>query len=173
VSGAWYVLRSKPHNEFLLYAQLKARNIECYFPRMKVTPINPRSAKIRPYFPSYLFVYCDIDEVGINTFKWMPHAQGLVSFEGMPAAVPPNIIDGMKKNIGNVHLQGKQHKNQIKPGTPIIVTDGPFQGYEGIFDSMLDENERVKVLLELIDQRKIPIQMDHGQIQTKKNSVPR
>jgi transcription antitermination factor NusG len=166
VNKAWYVLRSKPHNEFLLYEQLKARHIDCYFPRIKVSPINPRSAKIRPYFPSYIFVNCDIDELGINTFQWMPHALGLVCFDGIPAAIPSNIIEGMKKNIGNIRAQKK--KDQIKPGTPVTITEGPFQGYEGIFDSRLDSQDRVKILLELIDYRKIPVEMKQGQIKPKK-----
>ena len=163
----WYVLRSKPHKEFLLFAQLQSRNIESYFPRIEVTPTNPRSAKIRPYFPSYLFINCDIDQIGINTFKWMPHAQNLICFDGIPAALPQNIIDGMKKNIGNVYHQKKHNTKRIETGTPIIVTEGPFHGYEGIFDSCLDERERVKVLLELINNRKIPITMNLDQLKIK------
>ena len=171
MSRAWYVLRSKPHNEFALFAHLKAHQIDCYFPRIKVTPVNPRSAKERPYFSSYIFIHCDLLEVGINTFKWMPHAQGLVCFDGTPAIVPNNIIDGMKKNIGNIHIQGQRQRKHTKHGTPIMVTDGPFKGYEGIFDCMLDDHTRVKVLLDLVNHRKLPIKMDYGQIQTKRQSA--
>ncbi|NIW46477.1 MAG: hypothetical protein GWN14_16725 [candidate division Zixibacteria bacterium] len=168
MSEAWYVLRSKPHKEFSLYAQLRAHEIECYFPRIKVKPVNPRSAKIKPYFPSYLFVKCDLDRLGSNTFKWMPYAQNIVSFDGEPAEIPPNIISGLKKKIGNVLAQDNKPSKTIKSGTPVIITEGPFEGYQGIFDSTLDENARVKVLLELIDHKRMPVQIDASLIQARK-----
>ena len=98
----------------------------------------------------------------------MPYAQGLVSFGGNPAVVPTNIISGMKKTLGNILKIEKTETNSIKPGTNVIITDGPFDGYEGIFDSKLSENERVKVLLKLIDNKQIPINIDIEQIKAKK-----
>lgn len=167
MSSVWYVLRSKPNREFSLYAQIKAHELECYFPRIKVTPRNPRAAKIRPYFRTYIFVYCDLEKTGVNTLKWMPHAHGLVSFDGEPATVPDPIINGMKKHIGDILDESHRAKKQIEPGTPIVVTQGPFQGYEGVFDTSLDDNARVKVLLDLIDHRKVPLTIDPEQIKPK------
>ena len=68
MATAWYVLRSKPHKESMLFGQLKAYGIETYFPVLRVKPVNPRSRKERPYFPGYLFVHVDLAETGFFKF---------------------------------------------------------------------------------------------------------
>ena len=92
MTESWYALRSKPRKEEVLWKQLLARDIEVYFPRIRVHPVNPRSRKLRPYFPGYMFVQADLDEVGLSKFNWMPFAIGLVSFDGVPAVIPENLM---------------------------------------------------------------------------------
>ena len=77
----WYALRSKPRKEDVLWKQLQAVGFEVFYPQLRVHPINPRSRKLIPYFPGYLFIHVDIDLVGLSTFQWMPHTTGLVSFD--------------------------------------------------------------------------------------------
>ena len=160
----WYVLRSKPHKELPLYQQVLARDIECFFPRVKANPVNPRAAKVRPYFPSYLFVKTDLDEVGTNTFTWMPYAQGLVAFGGNPAVVPDPVIHQIKSAIQEINDQGGLKAPCFSPGDRIRVTEGPFEGYEGIFDLHLSGTERARVLLQLLSDRQMPVEMDIRQL---------
>jgi len=160
----WYVLRSKPHKEFPLYEQVVAREIECFFPRVKANPVNPRAAAVRPYFPSYLFVKADLDELGTNTFTWMPYAQGLVCFDGQPAEVPQTIIIRLQNLIQEINAQGGLKPQRFKRGDRVRVKDGPFEGYEGIFDSQLSGTNRVRVLLKLLSDRQMPVEMNTNQI---------
>jgi len=80
MSLQWYVIRSKPRKEDVVWRQLQAHGFENYYPRIKTHPVNPRARKVKPYFPGYLFVHVDMTELGISTFKWMPHTLGFVSF---------------------------------------------------------------------------------------------
>jgi transcriptional antiterminator RfaH len=160
----WYAIRSKPHKEFLLHEQLLAREIECYFPRLSVTPVNPRSKKERPYFPGYIFVKTNIEEIGTNIFKWMPYAQNLVSFDGIPATVPEPVILQVKSMLEQINTQGGQESSKFSPGEEIRVAEGPFEGYEGIFDTQISGTDRVKVLLQLIGDRQISVEMNAKQI---------
>ncbi len=61
----WYALRSKPRKEDVVWRQLHTQGIEVYYPRLKVQPVNPRSKKVRPYFPGYMFVQTEIETVGL------------------------------------------------------------------------------------------------------------
>ena len=88
MAANWYALRSKPRKEEVVWKQVRTQGFEAYFPRLRVNPVNPRSRKLRPYFPGYLFVYADLEEVGVSVFQWMPHSIGLVCFGGEPAASP-------------------------------------------------------------------------------------
>jgi len=168
MAGCWYALRSKPRKEEVLWRQVRARGLECFYPRVRVNPVNPRSRHLRPYFPGYLFVYADLEELGLSKFKWMPHAIGLVSFGGEPASVPENLIHELRKQLDAINAAGGETLHGLQPGDRVRISDGPFRGYEAIFDASLSGNERVRVLLELIDsQRRVPVELNSGQIEKK------
>ena len=166
MTASWYALRSKPRKEDVVWRQVLARGFETYYPRLRVQPVNPRSRKIKPYFPGYLFVHIDLEETGLSAFKWMPHTLGLVSFGGEPAVVPENLIFDIRKRIDRINKEGGEVLEGLKPGDEVRVIDGPFRGYEAIFDYKLPVNVRVKILLELLgNQRRVPLEIDSGSIQ--------
>jgi transcriptional antiterminator RfaH len=115
-----------------------------------------------------MFVLVDLNEVAKSTFRWMPFAQGLVSFDGEPAFIPDSLIIALKKRMHEIKNKGGLIFDQLEPGTPIRVIDGPFQGYEAIFDTRLDGQERVRVLLQMLNDRRVMVEMHVGQIAKKK-----
>ncbi|MGW8251035.1 MAG: transcription termination/antitermination protein NusG [Anaerolineales bacterium] len=164
----WYALRSKPRKEDVVWRQVRQREIEIYYPRLKVQPVNPRSRKVRPYFPGYMFVRVDIEEVGLSTFQWMPHALGLVVFGDEPATVPENLIYEIRKRVDEIAAAGGELFDGLDRGDQVLISDGPFSGYEAIFDVRIPGSERVRVLLQLLNsQRQVPVELDAGQIQRK------
>jgi transcriptional antiterminator RfaH len=169
MAANWYALRSKPRKEEVVWKQVRTQGFETYFPRLRVNPVNPRSRKLRPYFPGYLFVYADLEEVGVSVFQWMPHSIGLVSFGGEPAAVPENLIHTLRKRVEEIAVAGGEVFDGLHPGDVVRISDGPFSGYEAIFDTRLPGSERVRVLLELLgSHRRVPMELSAGQIQRKK-----
>lgn len=165
----WYALRSKPRKEDALYRQVRAQGFEVYFPRLRVNPVNPRSRKVKPYFPGYMFVQADIVGVGLSTFQWMPHSAGLVCFGEEPAEVPEHLIQSLRKRIAEINAAGGEVFAGLKPGDTVVISDGPFAGYEAIFDARLAGSERVRVLLKLLnDRRRLPVELGAGQITQKK-----
>ena len=169
MAANWYALRSKPRKEEVVWKQVRTQSFEAYFPRLRVNPVNPRSRKLRPYFPGYLFVYADLEEVGVSVFQWMPHSIGLVCFGGEPAAVPENLIHTLRKRVEEIAAVGGEVFDGLHPGDVVRISDGPFRGYEAIFDTRLPGSERVRVLLELLgSQRRVPMELSAGQIQRKK-----
>jgi transcriptional antiterminator RfaH len=166
----WYALRSKPRKEEVVWRQVLAQGFDIYYPRLRVNPVNPRSHKLRPYFPGYLFVQVDLDDAGLSIFRWMPHTLGLVSFGGEPAIVPENLIHAIQKRLDEINAAGGEVFDGLKPGDPVYIVDGPFKGYEAIFDSRLPGRERVRVLLELLgNQRLVSVELRAGQIEKRKN----
>ncbi len=168
MAESWYALRSKPRKEEVLWQQLLAREIEVFFPRVRVHPVNPRSRKLRPYFPGYMFVQVDIEQVGLSKFNWMPFAIGLVSFDGEPATVPDSLIFEVRKRVEEIAEAGGEFYDGLKPGDPVRISTGPFAGYEAIFDMRLPGSERVRVLIQMLTDRNIPVELKAGQVQRKK-----
>jgi len=164
----WYALRSKPRKEEVLWRQLRAQEFEVFFPRIRVHPVNPRSRKLLPYFPGYMFVNVNLEEVGLSTFQWMPHAIGLVSFDGEPSTVPGNLIYAINKRVEEIAAAGGEFFDGIKPGDTVKINTGPFAGYEAIFDARLPGSERVRVLIQMLSDRRIPVELRAGQVEQKK-----
>jgi hypothetical protein len=48
------------------------------------------------------------------------------------------------------------------------VVEGSFRGYEAIFDTRIDGQERVRVLLEMLKQHRVPVEMPADQVVKKK-----
>jgi transcriptional antiterminator RfaH len=174
MSYYWYALRSKSRKEDAVFRQVQSLGYEVFYPSLRVHPVNPRSRKIIPYFPGYLFVAADLEKVGVSTFNWMPHTLGLVSFGGEPSTVPENLIVAILKRVDEVNAAGGEIFDGLKPGDPVWISEGPFQGYEAIFDARLPGNERVRVLLEFLgNRRKVPVVLEASQIERIKRKGPK
>jgi transcriptional antiterminator RfaH len=94
-----------------------------------------------------LFVQADLDEIGASQLQWIPGAVGLVHFGGGPALVPDAFIQELRQRIVQIERVGGLHLDGIKRGDHVEVVDGPFAGYEAIFDVYLKSEERVQVLM--------------------------
>jgi len=118
-----------------------------------------------------MFVKADIDQVGLSAFQWMPHAMGLVCFGDEPAIVPENLVFAIQKRVDEIAAAGGELFDGLNRGDTVLINDGPFAGYEAIFDTRIPGSERVRVLLQLLNnQRQIPIELDAAQIKQKKQS---
>jgi transcription antitermination factor NusG len=169
MSQLWYALRSKPRKEDVVWRQVNLQGFEVFYPRLRVNPVNPRSRKVKPYFPGYLFVNADLEEVGLSVFQWMPHSLGIVKVGDEPAHVPENLIHALRKRVEEIAQAGGEVFDGLKRGDTVLISDGPFRGYEAIFDARLPGSERVRVLLELLgNQRKVPVELNAGLIRRKK-----
>lgn len=164
MTSYWYALQSKPNKEDALYGQLQNQGHEVFFPRIRVNPVNPRAKKIKAYFPGYMFVHADLQEIGISTFKWMPFARGMVTFDQEPATVPDSLIHAIRKRVDQVNAAGGEIFEGLQKGEMVYIQDGPFAGYEAIFDVRLTGSERVRVLIKLLSQRQVPVELSVGQI---------
>lgn len=167
---SWYAMRSKPNKEDFLAGQLESYGVEVYFPRLRVTPVNPRARKLRPYFPNYLFVHVDLDVINASDLRWMPGASGLVSFDGKPASVPDFLIAAIQKQVDHLNASARDLTNNLKTGDLVVVQEGPFAGYEAIFDTRLSGQDRVRVLLNLLQKRQVPLELEGRQIRRVKRS---
>jgi transcriptional antiterminator RfaH len=168
MSLRWYALRSKTRKEDIVHRQVKEKGYEVFYPKLRINPVNPRARKFKPYFPGYLFVQADLDEVGSSVFQWMPHTLGLVSFGGEPAVVPENLIYAIQQKVIEIAAAGGELLNGLKSGDPIMITNGPFEGYEAIFDTRIPGSERVRVLLQLLDSRRVPVELPAANIHKKR-----
>jgi transcription antitermination factor NusG len=169
MSAHWYALRVKPHKEQFVCRQAQAQSAEIYYPSIRVKPVNPRSAKIRPFFPGYLFIKLDLKQDGASAFQWLPGVQGLVAFGGEPASVAESLIVELKRRLQAIDKAGGLTQYEIQPGDTVRIVSGPLTGYEAIFDAHLSGAERVRVLLAFLSSQPQPVELDAGAVQKVKS----
>lgn len=167
---SWYVIRSKPNKEDFLAEQLTAYGIKVFYPRIRVKTVNPRARKVRPYFPSYLFVQVDLEKVSASTLHWMPGAVNVISFDGEPAPVPDLLISAIERQVDHINASQESFVKGLKRGDIVVIHEGPFAGYEAIFDGQVSGRERVRVLLNFLQKRQIPLELRDQQIGRAKRS---
>lgn len=167
MSVGWYVMRSKPNKEILLWEQLSLRKVEVFYPQIRVQTVNPRARKVRAYFPGYMFVNVDLEQIGFSILQWVPGAIGLVSYDSKPSAVPDGLIPALKKKIEQINAAGGELFHQLKQGDLVEIQSGPFAGYEAIFDTRISGGERVRVLLKLIQGKSTKMEISAGLIERK------
>jgi transcription antitermination factor NusG len=166
----WYVLRSKPRKEATLFRFAQQHGHRVFYPRIPVKPVNPRASKVRPYFPGYMFVYTDLETVGESTFRWMPFSGGLVHVGGSPADVAEMTVAAIRTRIAEIWEAGGLKFDGLKKGEKVLVREGMFEGYEGIFDATLSGRQRVRVFLKMLNDRFVPVELDAGTIEKLKRS---
>lgn len=153
----WYALQTKSQQENLLWEQLCIRNIDAYYPKIHVQPVNPRSQKIKPYFPGYMFVNVDLAQVGVSTLQWMPGVARMVSFGNDFAPIPDYLIQAIREHVDAINLSNSKTFDNFKRGDTVVLRSGAFAGYEAIFDSHLPGHDRVRVLLKFVEDQQFRV----------------
>src|SRR5687768_11703360 len=160
----WYVFHCKAQKEQFLCEQLHLRQMETFFPYLRVEPVNPRARKIQPYFPGYLFGHVDLEESGRSNLRWVPGAIGLVDIGGEPAFVSDHLIQTLKQHVDAINASNNTMPERFKRGDAVTIQGGLFSGYEAIFNTRLPGRERVEVLLKMLQGSLIRIELPIQQI---------
>jgi transcription antitermination factor NusG len=164
----WYAIQSKSQKEDLVCEQLRLRNIQTFFPRIRVQPVNPRARKVKPYFPGYVFGYVDLDHVGKSFLDWIPGTIGIVNFGGEPTPVSDHLIETLQQHLEFVNASASKLSERFQPGDVVAIQAGVFAGYEAIFDARLPGRDRVEVLLNMLQGHQLRLQLSVEQITLRK-----
>ncbi len=164
MTAHWYTLHSKPNQELLLWNQLQLREVECYFPRLARKPVNPRARRWTPYFPGYLFIHVDLEIFPFGAVAWLPGMQRIVAFGGQPAWLPEEVLDALRHQVEAANAHARNPLAGLQPGDLVRITSGPFAGYEALFDTCINGEERVRVLLKLLAREHVSLEVPAAEV---------
>jgi transcriptional antiterminator RfaH len=95
----------------------------------------------------------DLENINVSDLKWMPGASSLVSFDGEPASVPDLLIEALQKQVERENESLRNETKNFQAGDTVLIQNGPFAGYEAVFDMSISGEDRVRVLLNLLQGR--------------------
>lgn len=149
----WYCVHTKPKKEILVEKFLNDElELETYFPRLrrKKTIRRVKREVLEPLFPRYLFCRLSLAD-SYRAVIYGRDVLGLVSAGDKPTEVDEQIIDQLKEWAGEGESIISLEPKPIRKGDPIKITDGPMQGLEATFLQDATKDERVAILLNLMN----------------------
>lgn len=148
----WVIVHTKPNRERSVAVQLHQRALQVYLPLVWVNPVNPRAARERPYFPGYLFAQIDERCDWLEIIRWAHGLKEVVRSDGDLVSVSHTFVDELKERLAQIRAVSGISAGDRPPGTAPLIADGPFSGFEGIFDARLGAVARSHILLACVEQ---------------------
>jgi transcriptional antiterminator RfaH len=147
--GSWFIISTKPKQEFLAEKSLKSLGANVYLPlyQKKIKKNKEKKEVISPLFSGYLFAQFSV----IELYHKVRYTRGVKSVlgnnEGLWTINDKKIEDIRLRedNDGIVTLVRREEK--FKSGDRILIDEGDFDGWEGIFFEELPDNERAVIML--------------------------
>lgn len=164
----WFTLYTKPQAEYQVQAALQARGFEVYLPEIETAKPQPGRNK-RPFFSCYLFVKLDFELVGLAQLQWTPGLRRIVSVDGRPIPLPQEMIDLVRRHLGDIERSGGLAR--FKPGERVRIIEGPFSEMEAVFAGPSTSAQRVQVLLNILG-RTSRVHLDADSLEESSGSRP-
>lgn len=148
----WYAVYCKPREDERAETHLARQSFEVFRPKHWVR--RKRAGVMTPVaeslFPRYLFV--ELDNVNED---WAPirstrGVAGLVRFGSQTVSVPSKIVQWLKANADDWGCI-PQITPDYQKGDSLVIKEGPFVGYEGLFYGRRAD-DRVMLLLTVMEQ---------------------
>lgn len=147
----WYAIHTHARQEVRAENNLLAWNVETFLPRYLFRRRQGFRAElvctVKPLFPSYLFAYFDAEAM-FHNIRYTRGVHSIVSPGGKPAPVDDAVISMIMSRRGEDGLV--RLGTEINPGDDVVVRDGTFSGFDGVFERRMKDSERVMILLKTV-----------------------
>lgn len=148
--ACWYVIHTKPKQEERAQINLSVWGVETFNPVLKEAR-KTRAGELyflnKPLFPQYILARFDINAL-LHKVSFTRGVHSVVCYGNKPAPVDDDLIAIIRSRVredGFIHLGEK-----FKSGDKVLIKEGRFKNFIGMFDRELKESARVRVLLTTI-----------------------
>jgi transcriptional antiterminator RfaH len=148
--SAWHLIYTKPRQELNATENLRRQGYTIYLPMLhsRKRKGSRTTETLVPLFPRYLFIHLTAGLDDWGPIRSTTGVSSLVRFGMEPVRVPDGLIDCIRarENEDGTH---QETAPEFTHGDKVQITDGPFSGYEAIFQTQRSE-ERVLILLDVV-----------------------
>lgn len=121
----------------------------------------------RKIFPGYVLVEVKTDERGeLENDAWyvIRNTPGVTGFVGSGAKPIPLDDREVRQLLRQLRDETPKYRITYQKGSPVRITSGPFQDFNGLVDEIMMEKEKVRVLVSIFG-RETPVELDFGQVE--------
>ncbi len=148
----WHAIYTKPGKEDLVAFRLQGIGIEVLNPKLKSKKYkrNKFIDVIESLFPCYLFANFEKEKYS-HLITYTRGVRYIVG-KGNPIVVHDEIINTIKEGMGDGNIVVIKPR-RFEKGDRVLIKEGPFKDFYGIFEKESRGPERVMILLEMIHYR--------------------
>jgi len=146
--AGWGIIQTKVNREADVRRILSEVGFKVYLPviKKKATRFGKKVLLHVPMFPGYLFVRALTD----SNYNKVRYCRGVLRVLGSRQGVwllgDQLIQDIISREVDGI-VQLDRIFEDVNIGDPVVVTEGPFEGWQGIFREHLADGERVRIML--------------------------
>ncbi|HEY0406316.1 MAG TPA: transcription termination/antitermination NusG family protein [Pyrinomonadaceae bacterium] len=151
-SARWYAIRTHPKQEGRAESNLRAWQVETFYPRIKEGQSHPYLGTItyvaKALFPRYIFARFDANQL-LRKVWFTRGVHSVIGFGSGPSPIDDEIIGFIQSQIkedGFIRIG-----SELREGDKVRIKDGPLKSLVGIFERALKGSMRVMVLLETVN----------------------
>jgi len=144
----WFIINTKPRQEEIAKSNLESQGLEVYLP-MYIRKVKKKKVKIGnivPLFPGYIFARFDVEKF-FHKVKYTRGVKKILCNKNSIFTISNEVIEQMKQREENgvIRLIPKDYK--FKKGDKVLIDEGVFDGWEGIFFEETEDTQRAVILL--------------------------
>jgi transcriptional antiterminator RfaH len=146
----WYVIQTKPKKEEEAKSYLSMKGLEIFSPLMENFLIRNKnlSRELRPLFPGYIFGKFALDS-DYSLVRWGRGVRKVLGLgEGYPTPLSEEVIEVIRRRTDSDGIVRKSYR--FEANDRIRIKSGPLKDLLGIFERWVSDNDRVRILLNLI-----------------------
>jgi transcriptional antiterminator NusG len=125
-----------------------------------------RVVKERNLLPGYVLVECNLTDECYPLLRNIPNVLGFVTDgKNITKAAPVSQAE-INKMIGNAEEveQDVVMEDIFLVGEKVKVTDGPFNGFSGVVNEVMQDKHKLKVVVTIFD-RQTPLELGFNQVE--------
>jgi transcriptional antiterminator RfaH len=147
----WFAIYTKPKSEDGVVKLLNNAGIETLNPKIMVTKYMRRtySEVVEHLFPCYIFALFD----EVRHSHMIRYTRGVKYIVGKerPMEVPSEVIGALRNRMQGVIVMPVPER--IDRGEKVLIKEGPFKDFHGVFERQIPGRNRAMILLEALHCR--------------------
>ncbi len=116
----------------------------------------------RRFMPGYVLVHMEMSDQGYHLVNSINRVTGFLGPQGRPMPMRDAEVNQILNRVEE-GVEAPRTLIHFEIGETVSVTDGPFEGFDGMVEGVDDENQRLKVSVSIFG-RATPVELEFTQV---------
>jgi transcriptional antiterminator NusG len=171
----WYVVRAVTGQEKKVKIQIESEldraGLRSFVPQIlipteKVYQIKngKKTTKEKNYLPGYILVQAELTGEVPHIIDSVNGVVGFLGGKSMPTPLRHSEVSRILGNVDDISEQGEMMVEPFIINEPVKVIDGPFSGFSGVIEEIMEDKKKLKVMVKIFGRR-TPLELNFMQVE--------